>query len=95
MDNQNLKNEKANENVIDKNEMTKWQKFLRYLKICFKRLTESKVAWMALPASALPFIYILTGSNSLPDWFEAFWGAIWVLLMTFIGANNPDNKDDI
>ena len=65
---------------------------VNWLKECWKRLTESKVAWMAIPTAILPFVYILTGADALPDWFEQVWAAIWVLLTVFIGANNPENK---
>jgi len=67
---------------------------VNWLKEVWKRLTSSKVVWMSLPAAILPFVYILTGADALPVWFESAWAAIWVLLMVFIGANNGGNTDE-
>ena len=67
------------------------EKIMAFLKTAWKRITSSKVAWMAVPAAIAQIWLAVSGtdiSGTLNIVFESFWG----LLGLFLALNNPDNK---
>ena len=65
------------------------EKIIVFLKTAWKRITSSKVAWMAIPAAIAQIWLALAGtdiSGTLNVVFESFWG----LLGLFLALNNPD-----
>jgi hypothetical protein len=68
-----------------------WNKIKEFLKVAWKRITSSKVAWMAVPAAIAQVWMAFSGVDIAPTLnglFEAFWG----LLLLFLTLNNPDTQ---
>lgn len=69
------------------------QKLKQGLKEAWKRLTSSKVAWMALPAAVAQIVLAVTGTD-ISATINTIFAALWSLLTVFLAVNNPTDKQN-
>lgn len=62
------------------------------VRLVWKRLTSSRVAWMALPAGIAQLWLAIAGRDIAPE-LNAIFSAIWALLAVFLSANNPTDSE--
>ena len=65
---------------------------MELLKQIWKRLTTSRVAWMALPAGIAVIVKAVLGADVEPV-LEGIFGGLWLIISVFVAANNPTNKE--
>ena len=70
-----------------------WEKVKAFFKTTWKRLTSSKVAWMALPAAVAQIVLAVTGTD-ISSTINTIFAAFWSLLTVFLAANNPTDKEN-
>lgn len=58
------------------------------LKTIWKRLTASKVAWMALPAGLAMILTPFLGKDVSPQ-LEALFAGLWTILSIYLATNDP------
>lgn len=57
----------------------------------WKRITSSKVAWMALPLAAAQMWLAISGQD-VSEQVEIVFGAVWSVVTLFLAVNNPTDK---
>ena len=66
----------------------------QFLTTAWKRLTSSKVAWMALPAAVCQVWLAVSGQDvSAP--VNTVFAAAWSLLALFLAVNNPTDQEHL
>lgn len=62
------------------------------IKAAWKRITSSKVAWMALPLSLAQVWLAISGQDIGPQ-VEIIFSAVWAVMAVFLATNNPTDKE--
>lgn len=62
------------------------------IKEMWKRMTSSKVAWMALPGGIAIIVKALLDKDISPQ-LEGIFGGLWLIISVYVATNNPTNPD--
>ncbi|MDD3336956.1 MAG: hypothetical protein PHI98_15855 [Eubacteriales bacterium] len=66
-------------------------KIKEFLGSVWKRITSSKVAWMALPLAGAQMWLAVSGQD-VSEEVNVIFGAVWSVLTVFLAVNNPTDK---
>lgn len=65
---------------------------LNFLKDVWKRITSSKVAWMAIPAGVAQIVLAFSGLD-ISETLDAIFTGVWTILAVFLAVNNPTDQE--
>lgn len=63
------------------------------LKAVWRRLTSSKVAWMALPMGVAQ-VWLAVSGQDVSKEVDIIFSAVWTMLGVFLATNNPTDKEN-